>query len=84
MDRVQVFDRKGQLAGYFGMHGTLPGQFVLPTGVAIDNQNRVMVTEQFKGRLQIFRYVTDAEAATEKAQKSASIAVPSPSTEASP
>jgi len=84
MDRVQVFDRKGQLAGYFGMHGTLPGQFVLPTGVAIDSQNRVMITEQFKGRLQIFRYITDAEAAVEKAQKSASNAVPSPGGEAKP
>jgi DNA-binding beta-propeller fold protein YncE len=84
MDRVQVFDRQGRLAAYFGMHGTLPGQFVLPTGVAIDSQNRVMVTEQFKGRLQIFRYITDAEAAAEKAQKNASNAVPSPSSEAKP
>jgi len=84
MDRVQVFDQKGRLAGYFGMHGTLPGQFVLPTGVAIDNHNRVMVTEQFKGRLQIFRYITDAEAEAKKAQKSAQNAAPSPNPEAKP
>ena len=43
-----------------------------------------MVTEQFKGRLQVFRYITDAEAAAEKAQKSASNAGPSPSAEAKP
>ena len=57
---------------------------MLPTGVAIDSQNRVMVTEQFKGRLQIFRYITDAEAAAEKAQKSASNNVPAPGAEVKP
>jgi len=33
MDRVQVFDHEGRVAAYFGIHGTLPGQFVLPTGI---------------------------------------------------
>jgi hypothetical protein len=47
-------------------HGELPGQFKALTGVAIDKQNRVFTTEQFPGRLQVFRYVTDAEAAAEK------------------
>jgi len=84
MDRVQVFDRQGRLAGYFGVHGILPGQFVLPTGVAIDSRNRVMVTEQFKGRLQMFRYITDAEVETEKVQKSTSAAVPSTAAEVKP
>ena len=35
-------------------------------GVAIDKQNRVYTTEQEPGRLQVFRYVTDSEAAAEK------------------
>jgi hypothetical protein len=65
---VQVFDHEGRVAAYFGMHGTLPGQFVLPTGIAIDKKNRVIVSEQFRGRIQIFQYVTDAEAAVAKAE----------------
>jgi hypothetical protein len=38
-------------------------------GVAIDKHNRVFTTEQEPGRLQVFRYVTDAEAAEEKARR---------------
>jgi hypothetical protein len=38
-------------------------------GVAIDKHNRVFTTEQEPGRLQIFRYVTDAEAAAEKVKR---------------
>ncbi len=50
-------------------HGELPGQFKALSGVAIDKQNRVFTTEQEPGRLQVFRYVTDAQAAEEKAKK---------------
>ena len=38
-------------------------------GVAIDKQNRVFTTEQEPGRLQVFRYVTDAQAAEEKTKQ---------------
>ena len=66
-DRLQVFNREGQLLTYIGLgHGELPGQFKALVGVAIDKQNRVFTTEQYPGRLQMFRYVTDAEAAAEK------------------
>jgi hypothetical protein len=66
-DRLQVFNREGDLMTYIGVgHGELPGQFKALIGVAIDKQNRVFTTEQFPGRLQEFRYVTDAEAAAEK------------------
>jgi DNA-binding beta-propeller fold protein YncE len=66
-DRLQVFDREGDLMTYIGSgHGELPGQFKALVGVAIDKKNRVFTTEQFPGRLQEFRYVTDAEAAAEK------------------
>jgi hypothetical protein len=47
----------------------LPGQFNSLVGVAIDKQNRVFTTEQYPGRLQVFRYVTDSEAATEKTKR---------------
>jgi DNA-binding beta-propeller fold protein YncE len=69
-DRLQVFNREGQLLTYIGTgHGNLPGQFESLVGVAIDKQNRVFTTEQYPGRMQMFRYVTDAEAATEKARR---------------
>jgi sRNA-binding protein len=69
-DRLQVFNREGQLLTYVGSgHGNLPGQFRALVGVAIDKKNRVFTTEQYLGRLQEFRYVTDAEAAAEKAKR---------------
>jgi hypothetical protein len=69
-DRLQVFNREGQLLTYIGSgHGELPGQFKSLMGVAIDKHNRVFTTEQEPGRLQVFRYVTDAQAAEEKAKK---------------
>ena len=68
-DRLQVFNREGQVLTYIGLgHGNLPGQFKALVGVAIDKQNRVFTTEQYPGRLQEFQYVTDAQAATEKAK----------------
>jgi DNA-binding beta-propeller fold protein YncE len=69
-DRLQVFNREGQLLTYIGTgHGDLPGQFKALVGVAIDKQNRVFTTEQYPGRLQVFHYITDSEAAAEKAKR---------------
>ena len=61
--RVQVFNNEGRLLIYFGELGGYPGQFQEPYGIAIDNKtNRVITSEQYQGRVQMFRYVTDAEA----------------------
>jgi sugar lactone lactonase YvrE len=68
-DRVQVFDQEGHLLAYFGESGKYPGQFSLPTGLCIDKLNRVIVSEQMFGRIQVFRYIPEAEAAAEKAQR---------------
>src|SRR5271157_1709430 len=70
--RVQVFDTEGQLLIYFGQPGDWPGQFSAPYDIAIDRKNnRVVTSEQFPARVQMFRYVTDAEAASEKASRDA-------------
>jgi DNA-binding beta-propeller fold protein YncE len=61
-DRVQVYNRDAQLLISFGGHGLLPGQFQGIVGIAIDKMNRVFTSEIFPGRVQQFRYVTDAEA----------------------
>jgi len=73
-DRLQVFNREGQLLTYLGGHGTYPGQFGEVMGVAIDKQNRVFTTEQYPGgKMQMFRYVTDEEAAAEKTKREAEL-----------
>ena len=73
-DRVEVFNREGHLLTYIGdIHSNLPGQFKALVGIAIDKQNRVFTTEQYPGRMQMFRYITDAEAAAEKARREAEL-----------
>jgi DNA-binding beta-propeller fold protein YncE len=68
---VKVFNQQGRLLIYFGGQGYFPGQFMGPWGIAIDASNQVIVSETFPGRVQVFRYVTDAEAAAEKARREA-------------
>ena len=66
---VKVFNRQGQLLIYFGGVGNFPGQFMGPWGIAIGPSNEVVVSETFPGRVQVFHYITDAEAAAEKARR---------------
>ena len=70
---VQAYNRDGELLGFFGGPGRLLGQFTDPMGIAIDQNNRVFVSEQYPwGRVQQFRYITDAEAEQLKKEKGAS------------
>ena len=46
-----------------------PGQFKAAFGIAIDKTNRVITSEQWPGRLQVFRYVTEAEVAEAQKEK---------------
>ncbi len=70
--RVKVFNNEGRLLIYLGQPGTWPGQFSALYGIAIDPKNNNVVTsEQFPGRVQVFRYITDAEAAAEKVSRDA-------------
>ena len=69
-DRVGVFNRDGELLTYIGdVHSNGVGQFKALVGIAIDKQNRVFTTEEYPGRMQEFRYVTDDEAAAEKTKR---------------
>jgi hypothetical protein len=70
--RVQVYDKQGQLLIYFGEPGWYPGQFQALYGIAADNHNnRIITSEQFPGRVQVFRYITDAEAQAERDRRAA-------------
>ncbi len=72
LDLLQVFDRDGQLLAFIGGHGERLGLFSSLVGVTIDRKtNRVFTSEQFPGRIQMFRYITDAEAEQLKKEKEA-------------
>ena len=62
LDLLQAFNREGQLLGIVGGHGNLLGQFSELGAVFIDKNNRIFTAEQYPGRVQMFRYITDAEA----------------------
>jgi len=77
--RVQVFNQQGQLLMYLGERGWYPGQFQGLYGLAFDKAgNRIITSEQLPGRVQVFKYVTDAEAAAEKARGDAGKSVEAP------
>jgi len=71
LDLLQAFNREGQLLGIVGGHGNLLGQFSELGAVYIDKNNRIFASEQFPGRVQMFRYITDAEADKLKKEKDA-------------
>ena len=67
---VEIYNRDGELLAYVGGPGRSLGRFNDPMGIAIDKNNRVFVSEQYPwGRVQQFRYITDAESAQMKAER---------------
>ncbi len=72
MALVQAYNHNGDLLGYVGGPGRNLGQFNDPMGITIDQNNRMFVSEQYPwGRVQEFRYITDAEADKLKQEKAA-------------
>jgi len=72
LDVLQIFNRDGQLLGFVGGHGNLLGQFSSLVGVTFDRKtNRVFTSEDYPGRVQVFHYVTEAEAEQLKKAKEA-------------
>jgi sugar lactone lactonase YvrE len=52
--RIHHFDNKGELLNSWGEVGTEPGQFHLPHGIALDNDENVIVCDRENDRLQFF------------------------------
>lgn len=52
--RVHHFDKDGNLLNSWGEVGSGPGQFQLPHGIALDNDENVIVCDRENDRLQIF------------------------------
>jgi DNA-binding beta-propeller fold protein YncE len=66
LDRVTIFGNQGTVLMGFGTHGKIASQFKGLVGIAIDKSNRVFTVEQYPtGKVQIFRYITQAEAQAE-------------------
>jgi hypothetical protein len=54
---LQVFRDDGQLLLSVGGMGRAPGEFWLPTGVFIGDDNMIYVADSYNQRVQMFRYV---------------------------
>lgn len=77
----QVLTADGKALMPVGNFGMNPGQFQVPAAIAIDRHNRIIVADQINRRIQVFRYVTDAEAAQEGAKRAKNVSS-SPAAEA--
>ena len=51
---VHRFSPNGQLISSWGEPGRQPGQFNIPHGIVIDQQNRVLVADRENNRIQVF------------------------------
>ncbi len=61
-DILQCYTADGKFLMWMGGHGLFPGQFRALAGLYIDKNNRIFTSEQYPGRVQMFRYFTDDEA----------------------
>ena len=52
--RVQVFELSGNFVTKFGKLGSWLGEFGSPTSAAVLSNGRIVVTEWFNSRIQIF------------------------------
>ena len=52
--RIVKFDKNGKYLMSWGEHGSGPGQFDAPHGLAMDNEGRLYVADRSNSRIQIF------------------------------
>jgi len=72
-DILQCYTADGQFLMWMGGHGLFPGQFRALAGVYFDRNNRMFTSEQYPGRVQMFRYFTDDEAREQIKQRQAGV-----------
>ncbi len=56
-NNFQIFTPDGKVLMFVGAFGQNPGQFNLPTGIYIDRNNRVYVSDSLNARVQIFQFL---------------------------
>jgi DNA-binding beta-propeller fold protein YncE len=57
-NNFQIFLPDGRPLLAVGALGTAPGQFALIAGLYIDSADRIYTTEMFRGRVQVFQYLS--------------------------
>lgn len=72
-DILQCYTADGHFLMWMGGHGLFPGQFRALAGLYIDKNNRIFTSEQYPGRVQMFRYFTDDEAREQIKQRQAGL-----------
>ncbi len=70
-NNFQILSSDGKPLLAVGSLGTDPGQFALVAGLFIDAQDRIYTTEMFHGRVQVFQYIPQPDAADHKEVKRA-------------
>ncbi len=77
----QMLTPEGGALMPIGGFGNAPGRFQLPAAITIDRKNRIIVADQLNRRIQIFRYITDAEAAAQAGKRAGEPAAATPAKE---
>ena len=54
-DRVQVFELNGKFIGKFGTKGSKLGELHMPFSMALLSNGRIVVSDQYNHRIQIFK-----------------------------
>jgi hypothetical protein len=54
-DNIQLFDQRGEFLLTIGGRGAGQGEFWLPSGIFIDDSDKMYVCDTFNQRLQIFQ-----------------------------
>jgi DNA-binding beta-propeller fold protein YncE len=57
-NNFQILTADGQSLLAVGVLGTDPGQFALIAGLHIDSKDQVYASEMYKGRIQVFQYIS--------------------------
>ncbi len=52
--RIQIFDLNGKYIGEIGARGKEKGQFLCPSGIALDSKGNVYVVDKYNNRIQVF------------------------------
>ena len=65
-NNFQILTPEGQPLLAVGALGSEPGQFALVAGLYIDSEDQIYTTEMFRGRVQVFQYISQAGSAEER------------------
>ena len=57
-NNFQIFDADGQILLFVGATGTGPGEFLLPAGLFVDDEDRIYIADQGNARVQVFQRVS--------------------------